>query len=495
MRDSAERYPDAAALLWRGKETSYSVLWQDIQRGASALHRYCHSRDLPFGTRVAVLALNGPEFVELLYAIPTAGHILVPINTRLAVPEWLFQLHHSGAAIVLGDSELLDRLKEHPEYPAELETIAFGQPYQAWIKKYHSTEDAHQQRPLNPHDDAWLLFTSGTTGKPKGAVLTHSSLAAALDSTAHGRPVRTDDRYLYPFPLFHVSAHNVLLQHRHGACVILMPAFDAAQMLRCIVEHGATTLSLAPTMIAMLLDHPNFRPADLANVRSIGYGASAIGGALLSRVLTETSVGLSQGYGMTELSGSIAFLGEDEHRDAAQCHVQRLKSVGKPVPGVDIKLIDGEIAVRSEQIMSRYWCDPEATANTLQDGWLLTGDMGHFDTDGYLYIVDRKKDMIISGGENIASREPEDILLLHPAIKQAAVVGIPHPKWGEAACAVVVLHESYRPTEEDLQTHCRQHLAGYKVPKAVLFVPSIHHNANGKIDKLALRKLAAQRLT
>jgi acyl-CoA synthetase (AMP-forming)/AMP-acid ligase II len=323
---------------------------------------------------------------------------------------------------------------------------------------------------------------------------------AGLDSAAQGRPVEPNDKYLYPFPLFHVAAHNVLLQHQYGAAVVLTRSFDAADILRACRELQVTTLSLAPTMIAMLLDHPDFNPADLRTVRTIGYGASAMPESLLRRLLAQTDVGLCQSYGMTELSGSVAFLTVADHQRAAGSRPELLRSVGKPLPSAEIKLANdkglscatgesGEILVKARQCMREYWQEPDATARAIVDGWLHTGDIGRFDDQGYLYIVDRKKDMIISGGENIASREVEEAVRGHPAVRDCAVIGLPDPKWGETICAVVQLESEV--SDQELSDHCRKFLAAYKSPKRWFRVDALPLNAAGKIDKPSLRKRLA----
>lgn len=481
---------DTAALEFDGQVCSYAQLAAAI----SLLSRRIAACGNP-GDRVAVLARNRFEYVVLLYAVPAAGRVVVPLNIRLAPREWMDQLERSGASILVAEPDLLEALSVADPAHSGYKVICLGEDYQDWL-----TQGPGQSPPkLLGDEPAWLMFTSGTTGKPKGAILTHRSLLAGLESAQQGRPVLAEDRFLYCFPLFHVSAHNVLLQHRYGATVMLLPGFNAEQVLLACRSGKVTTLSLAPTMLAMLLEHPEFRPSDLAGIRTLGYGASAMPIDLLRRTAEMAPIGFSGGYGMTELSGSISFLDADAHRQALAGESGLLASVGKPVSGVEVRLLDddggvaetsgtGEILVRGTQVMKEYWNDSVATAGTLDRGWLHTGDIGHMDAAGNLYIVDRKKDMILSGGENVASREVEEVLAMHESISTAAVVGLPDDLWGEKVCAVVTLKPGLRVDTSDLQVFCRERLAGYKIPKSIAVVETMPVNANGKIDKGRVRE-------
>jgi len=487
LDDPARVRPDAPALWWQDVPTSYASLRARCQAVASRL-----SAEGEAGDRIAVLSWNRPEFVELIYGAAAAGRILVPLNARLAPAELAHQLRDTGSTTLFGSGDLLQPLSAHAQFPQGTRVIDLDEDYDTW--REHGP--GGRLPAVEPQHPAWILYTSGSTGRPRGAVLSHRSFLAGLRSAALARPVAADDRYYYPFPLFHVSAHNVLLQHLYGAAVVLAGAFDPGATLRACRELEVTTMSLAPTMISMLLDQPDFRPEDLRTVRTIGYGASAMPAALLARLLTETDVGLCQSYGMTELSGSVAFLTVEDHRRAARGQADLLRSVGRPLPTARVKLVAedgaecrvgtrGEILVQAPQCMEGYWNDPDATARALAGGWLHTGDIGCMDEDGYLYVVDRKKDMIISGGENIASREVEEVLRDHAAVRDCAVVGLPDPKWGEIVCAVVWLRHAVEDNE--LALHCRGQLAGYKVPKRWVRVEQLPLNAAGKIDKPRLR--------
>lgn len=484
--------PQAAAIFWQQQTISYRDLHNMVQQAVQAI-----TASTAEGDRIAILALNRPEYIALMYAVPAAGRILVPLNTRLATPALEQQIIDLDVRLLIGDGSLLSKmtLRDH------VEAVAFGSDYDDWLKQT-CTQHQNSELQINPRATAWLLFTSGTTGLPKAACLTHRSLFAALESANHGRPVHKGDRYLYPFPLFHISAHNILHQHLHGAAIALLPSFKAEDVLAVCKTKSINTMSLAPTMIAMLLDHPDFDRSALQSVRTIGYGASAISTGLLNRVLQETDCGLSQGFGMTELSGSIAFLDAEAHRLAARDRPELLQTVGKVVPKVELKIVDekgnavaanhaGEIVVRATQVIEQYWENPTASADAIRDGWLSTGDIGRLDSDGYLSIVDRKKDIIITGGENVASREVENVLTTYPGVRQAAVVGVPDARWGERVCALI---ESENDNEDDdnvakaLIDFCRQQLAGYKAPKQIQF-GALPINASGKVDKGLIRKL------
>lgn len=480
----ARHRPECPALWWEGRASSYAELQGIVLRIAERLAAEGNA-----GDRIAVLAWNSPTFLHLLYASSAAGRILVPLNARLAPEEITYQLRASGASTLFAEESLLHPVNAQPGLPKNLETICLDREFDSWLHGEKATmlPEVHADNP------AWILYTSGSTGRPKGAVLNHRSLMAGLTSAAMARPVKTDDRYYYPFPLFHVSAHNVILQHLYGASVVLSRSFDAAETIKTCRNLQITTMSLAPTMIALLLDHQDFNPNDLNSVRTIGYGASAMPEDLLQRLLLETEVGLCQSYGMTELSGSIAFLTVIDHQQAAQDSPALLKSVGRPLPTAKVRLIneageedtEGEILVKAQQCMTGYWNDPEATNSAIIDGWLHTGDIGRLDATGYLYIIDRKKDMILSGGENIASREVEDVIRRHPAIKDCAVIGLHDPQWGERPCAIVSL--TAETSADELITFCRASLAGFKVPRQWFCTDHLPLNAAGKADKPLLR--------
>lgn len=483
-RARAECSPESWALLGDSRLT-----FGELAQQVDALARYL-AQKYSSGSRVGVLAWNSNDYLILIYACSAAGLVLVPLNTRLAMAEWQYQLQSTRPSLLVYGSEFkqqsLDLAVEIQAEYVQIETLM----------ERRATASKNTLPLLTSDSPVWILHTSGSTGKPKGAMLTHQSFLAGLESAVQGRPVLDSDVYLYPFPLFHVSAHNVFLQHRHGAAVWLLPGFDADKVLSLCEQGLVSTLSLAPTMIAMLLDHPNYTPQKLEGVRAIGYGASAMPLPLMRSLLSTLDIELSQSYGMTELSGSISFLTPEDHR-AGLTDPSIMRSVGRPVRGVEVTIRNdqgdalpsgsiGEVCVAAGQRMQGYWERPQDTESAIGAGYLRTGDLGMFDDRGYLTLVDRKKDMIISGGENVASREVEDVLVAHGAVKQVAVVGLPHERWGEIVCACLVLSEAVEA--EALDAFCRAQLAAFKCPKRYVTLESLPLNASGKIDKPALRQ-------
>ncbi len=464
--------PDRTALIDGNRTMTFAELAEAIDRAGAWLRE----RTAP-GDRVALLGANSIDYVVWLYAIPAAGRIAVPLNTRLANPELARLLEAAGASLLLRD-----RLMEERSFPIPTEALA-GPPVGDPLAGESDAERSGV---------AWLIFTSGTTGRPKGAMLTHEGLLAASAAGGRARAVAGDDVYLFPFPLFHVAAYNVVMVHRAGGPVVLLPGFDADAVFDACRDHGVTQMSLAPTMLSMLFDHPRWDADALGATRVIGYGASPMPLPILERVLMETKLDLSQGYGMTELSGNAAYLDADDHRRAATEAPHLLRAAGRPAGDNEFRIADdGEILVRGPQVMAGYWNQPELTAEVIVDGWLHTGDIGRIDEDGVLHVIDRKKDIVITGGENVASREVEEALVSHPNVRAAAVIGEPDERWGEAVVGVVVVSGS-EVGEVELIAHVRTQLAGYKTPKRIRFVDALPLNASGKVNKAELRRGADQ---
>ncbi|HEX7134853.1 MAG TPA: AMP-binding protein [Iamia sp.] len=447
------------------------------------------------GGRVAIAADNRVAVVALLLAIPAAGRVAVPLNTRLTPDDMLGQVAAAGAQILIGTADELGRLgmaAESAPSPQTTVGLDHGVGDISLATLTAAPGSTARTMPTPGEDDpAWIIFTSGTTGTAKGVVLTAASLGAAVATTAAARPVADDDVYLYPFPLYHVSAYNILHVLHRGRPVVLPRRFEVGTVAALTAEHRVTVMSLAPTMLRMLLDHvEQVGPDDLATLRSVSYGAAPMAPALLAEAAEVLGVDFAQGYGMTELSGNAVFLGPDDHRRGLAGDERLLRAAGRAGPGVELRIVDGEIWVRADQVCAGYWEDPEATEAALHDGWLRTGDIGTLDDDGLLTIVDRAKDVIITGGENVASREVEDAIGHHPAVARVAVIGVPDERWGEAVVAVVVLRADVEPTPatiESIQGEAARRLARFKQPQRIEVVDDLPVNAGGKVDKVDLR--------
>jgi len=432
---------------------------------------------------VAVVGGNHPLWVELYFAVPTAGKLLTLLNHRLSEVELNDQLRRANASIVIGEDEHLRRLGD--------DCAAQVFRWEEWAQKRSSVKVATDE--LTPSDSdaaAWLLFTSGTTARPKGALLSQANILAAVEASANARPVEPDDVYVFPFPLCHVAGYNVIHRHAHGRPVVLMEKFDAENFCLAVETYQATSTSVAATMLATLCDfvsaHPE-RKRQLQTLRVVAYGAAPMSTQLLARAHELLGVDFTQGYGMTEASGNAVFLGVDDHRRGLAGDYAILRAAGRPAPGIEMRLgYDNEIELKAPQVMLGYLNDEAATEQALRDGWLRTGDIGRIE-DGLLYVVDRAKDIIITGGENVSSLEVENALMAHPSVSQVAVIGVSDEKWGEKVCAVVVLHAP--ATDEDLKGFVRQSLAGFKVPKEIFRVENLPTNAAGKIMKSELRSI------
>jgi acyl-CoA synthetase (AMP-forming)/AMP-acid ligase II len=468
------------------------------------------------GDRVAVIADNQPEFAALLYAAPRSGTILVMGNTRHTTDELVDVLADTAPSVIVGTAEHVGRLLTRAEdLPSVRSWWSIDDP-PAGAKPIAEllAGPPSEPYPAQEDDPVWLIHTSGTTGRPKGVMLTHRSVLAAVANGAEARPMGDGDVYLFPFPLFHIAAYNVVHAHQQGRPVVLAPKFDAADTLATIEREQVTQVSLAPTMIAMLLDHPDRAEVDLSGLRRISYGASAMSPDLLRRTLDELpGIDLAQGYGMTELSGNAVFLGPDDHRRAVSDSPELLAAAGRPGPHASVRIADeagnelavgtpGEILVSGPQLCAGYWRRPEETAAAFHfdaDGvrWLRTGDLGVVDSDGVLRIIDRLKDLVITGGENVSSREVEDAVSAHPLVHQVAVVGVPDDRWGEAVCAAIVWVDgtNHDTAAAELLDWTDGLLAGFKRPRHVVTFDTLPTNASGKVDKRAVRSavLAAVR--
>jgi acyl-CoA synthetase (AMP-forming)/AMP-acid ligase II len=500
---SARTYPERLAIAYGDYELPYQQANERINQLANGLT----SLGIKKGENVAILLHNCPEFLETLFACFKAGIGTVPINFRLHPKECSFIIDNSEAVgVVLGDDfrDSLYALKH--EMPRVKHLLCMNDPlkgmlpYEDLLKEQSPTfVDVDVER----DDLAWLFYTSGTTGQPKGAMLTHHVLMMmTMNFFADMAPLGPDDVILHAAPLSHGSGLYAIPNVAKGAANIVLhvKTFDPKTVFEAIQRRKVTNMFMAPAMIKRLVTSREIDQYDLSSLKCIHYGGAPIYMEDLKEAVRKMGQVFVQLFGQAESPMTISYLRKEEHfLEGTEEQMKRLTSAGIPRTDVEVKIFDendhelppgamGEIVVRGEVVMKGYWRNPKATAETLRAGWLHTGDLGIMDERGYVYILDRAKDMIISGGENIYSREIEDVILKHPTVHEVAVIGVPDETWGEAIKAIVSLKPGQKATQEEIINFCREHMASFKKPKSVEFIEEIPKNPYGKVLKRELRE-------
>jgi acyl-CoA synthetase (AMP-forming)/AMP-acid ligase II len=489
--------PDREAMRYEDQTWTWAQLADRVHRNAGAQL----AAGLTTGDRIAVLDKNHPACLETVLACALAGTACAVVNFRLSADEIAYVIDDSSAKVLLVGAEFVPVVEAvRDRLPSVRQVIVVGgddDEYEAWLA---AAEPLAQPAAPNPDDCFLQLYTSGTTGFPKGAQLTHRSMAAHSRAASVSADLGPDSVSMVAMPLFHVGGSSWALGALYyGARIVLVREINPPALLDELVREKITHSFFVPAVFAFLLQVPGVAERDYSAVRGFVYGASPMPLPLLRQCLTTFPTDFHQVYGMTEASGMVTMLGPAEHRDRA--NEQRLTSAGKPIDGVEIAVVDpvdgahlpagevGEIWLRSEQVMSGYWHKPEETRSALtEDGWLRTGDAGYTDADGYLYISDRVKDMIISGGENIYPAELERVLVEHPSVREVAVIGVPDDRWGEVGRAIVVAEDDAIVDTDELLAFCRERVASFKVPKSVEVVAELPRNPTGKVLKRQLRE-------
>ncbi len=487
------------AYIFQDRTTTYEKLNKDTNRYANAMI----NKGINVNDRVAILDKNSAEFPVIVGASLKARATLVPINFRLSYEEVEFIILDSEAKLLFVSSEFSDIAhelqKQHPKLEIVLLQAANENKTGAIVslESWHinSTGDDPQ---LNHQacDQAIQLYTSGTTGKPKGVYHTNQHYLKGFDALGSATQIIADNEVqLICMPLFHIAALiNLLNGLYYGSCQIITREFIPTDVLASIPKYKVSTTLFAPVIIQMLVDMPEAKTTDFSSLTRIFYGSAPIAQTILKKSQATFNCEFWQLYGMTENIGMATFLTPDDHRPERN----KLLSCGKPYAGSKLRIVGangedmptgevGEITTQADWTMCGYWNRPEATKDTLVDGWLYTGDAGYYDDEGYLYIHDRLKDMIVSGGENIYPAEVENALFSHPAIAEAAVFGIPDDKWGESVKATVVLKPGHNASEEEIIQFTREKIAPYKTPKSIDFIGMLPRNTAGKILKRELR--------
>ncbi len=491
--------PQKTVLVCGQRRSTFARLADRVARLATVL------KDLGLqpGNRVGMLALNSDCYVECFYGVWWAGGVINPVNVRWNPKEIAYSLDDCDTQILLIDDNFASLAPELKQLSRSLRTLIHvgdgDRPhdmlsYEALVAAAAPADDMLRSR----DDLAAVMYTGGTTGQPKGVMLTHANIYINILSAISATPRPSEAIGIQCAPMFHIGGCSLTLQlMTRLAKQVILPAFDELAVLDAIRDEGGNEVFLVPTMIKRLIEHPRFGDYDASALKLVIYGAAPIDDVLLAQAIKALpSAEFSQVYGMTELAPVVTALPDWCHRRPEAAG--KLRSAGRPVPIAEVRIVDqegqpvatgttGEIAVRGPMVMAGYWGKPEQTAKAVRDGWMYTGDGGMMDEDGFIYIVDRIKDMIVTGGENVYSAEVENVIALLPEVSMCGVIGLPDDKWGERVHAIIVLRPGQNLSAEQVIAHCRAHIAGYKCPRSVDFRSEMPLSAAGKLLKHELR--------
>ncbi len=493
----ADFVPERCAIRFADADFSYAEVAQAVSQLADSL---ANQLDVRHGDRIAYLGLNSPEMLVLLFACARIGAVLVPLNWRLAAPEHIYMLKQAEPCALFVTPDFVGRVEDIGPDIGPVSLVAYGKARDGWLSydallaqgstAYQSDRDTHSDEPV------LLCYTSGTTGKPKGALLSNNALTWNAVNSTHMHDLTSEDVVLTVLPMFHVGGLDIqTLPALHtGATVIIQERFEIEAFFDALEQGGVTLTLLVPTVVHTLIGHPRWEATDLSKLRIIGVGSTIVPEQLV-RAVGARGVPLMQVYGSTETAPIAAYMPIGEI-------AERPTSTGKPAIHCEIRLVDeddrdvpagdkGEILVRGPNVMTEYWKDPEATRAAFSNGWFHSGDIGHFDSDGFLYVDGRSKDMIITGGENVYPAAVENVLSDCADLSEVAVVGRPDDHWGEVVVAVVVPQGTNRDAEKII-SFCEGRIARFETPREVIFVNELPRNAMGKVEKEALREMVLQ---
>jgi fatty-acyl-CoA synthase len=509
LERTVDLYAQKEAVVCGGKRFTYEQFTDRAYRLANSLR----SMNISKGDRVAILHNNTHEYLETYFALARLGGILVPLNFRLSPAELAFILKDSGAEVLIVPRHFQDKVESLIEMNNCLSRIIWTDPGNATdppmsIDYEELIDSGKNSPPPTPHpeddDIAHLYYTSGTTGRPKGVMLSHRNVCVHALAAIAELKLDDHDNWIHIAPLFHLAdAWSTFAVTWVGGKHIMVRDFDPALILSLLRQERATITNMIPTMLNVLINMPETGSMDFPGLRAILSGGAPIAPGLVKRTIETFKCEYIQTYGMTETSPylTVSILKEKLRALSPEAQLTYKSKTGRPFIGIILKVVRedgtevkadsaevGEIIVKGDTVTKGYWNRPEETADAIKDGWLYTGDLAVIDEEGYVDIVDRKKDMIITGGENVYSIEVENILYSHPAVLEAAVIGIPDPVWGEAIKAVVVLKPGADAAEHEIIDYCKKHIAGYKVPKSIDFVQELPKTGSGKIYKNKIKK-------
>ncbi|MBI4340030.1 MAG: long-chain-fatty-acid--CoA ligase [Chloroflexi bacterium] len=503
---SSSIVPERTAMIFEGKRISYSQLQERVNRLADALAKL----GVGAGDRVAAIQVNCNEHIEAYFAAAKLDAIYVPMNFRVKSDELAFMLKDSEPKALLSGLRYCDLVESAVGgIPSLRALVSLDGPKGNWrpyedLLASGANEDRFPQG--DDEDTTIIMFTAGTTGTPKGVMLTYNSFSSYILSNISPADPEVEERNILTVPLHHIAGMQAALSAIYGGrTLIIQRQFQVVEWMKLVQDEKANRAMMVPTMLKQLMDHPGFHQHDLSSLEVITYGAAPMPLSVIKQAIQEfPGVRFINAFGQTETASTITMLPPEDHvlegtPAEVEKKLKRLSSIGKPLPDVEVRIVDedskdvplghvGEIVARGERLMKGYWGMEEATRATIRGGWLYTGDLGYFDEDGYIFLAGRAKDFIKRGGEMVSPEEVEQVLLSHPQVEDAAIIGVPDDYWGERVRAVVVPKKGQRPKEQEIIEYCRQRLASFKKPESVVFVEELPRNPMGKMLKRVLRE-------
>ncbi len=499
--------PDKAAIVFEDKRYTFSQLTERVNCLANGLRKLGISKD----DRVSFLQVNCNQCVETYFAVAKTGAIYLPLNFRAKEKELSYMLNTAEAAsLIVGERyiPMINSIRPELKYLKNLISLENKHDDMLYYEDIiSSSPDDEVTADIDEDDTTILMYTAGTTGFPKGVMLSHNSFSSyVLENVTPADPT-SDESNILTVPLYHVAGIQAMMAAIYGGRTLVMERqFEPEEWMNLVEKEKANRAMMVPTMLKQLLDHPNFKKHDLSSLRVITYGAAPMPLPVIRQALEEfPGVSFINAFGQTETASTITALGPEDHvltgtEEEKEKKLKRLASIGKPMSDVEMKVVDeegktlgpnevGEILARGPRVMSGYWKDEEKTKKTIdKDGWVHTGDVGYVDDDGYYFLAGRSSDMIIRAGENISPEELENVMRDHPKVEDVAVIGVPDETWGEEPRAVVIPKKGEKPTEEEIMEYCRQNLASFKRPRSVVFVDDLPRNPMGKLIKREIRE-------
>ena len=498
--------PEREAIVFDGIRMSFGELADRVNRLTNALGELGVST----GDRIAVMQVNCNEHIESYFAAAKLDAIFVPINFRARAEELSFMLNDSGVKVIILGQRYQDMLRS---IKGELTTVehqitleAPGEGFLSYDELLENASDEERFPSADDEDTTIIMFTAGTTGTPKGVMLSHNSFSSYILANVEPVDIDTAEKNILTVPLHHIAGIQAVMAAIYGGrTLVLQRQFDEEGWMQLVQEEQVNRAMMVPTMLKRLMDKPTFKDYDLSSLRVITYGAAPMPLEVIKKAIAEfPTTRFINAFGQTETASTITMLPPDAHDIKEgdpdyEKKMTRLGSIGKPLPDIEVRIVDedgkdvpieetGEIVARGDRLMKGYWNREEATKETLRGGWLYTGDLGYWDDDGYIFLSGRAKDFIKRGGEMIAPEEVEQIIMSHPSVDEAAIIGIPDIEWGERVRAIVVKKPGAEVSMEDVVEHCRPRMAGFKRPEDVIFVAELPRNPMGKVLKRELRE-------